>query len=423
MNELHSREALAGYDRAIMDGAVVTVVGAGMLGNNVVQTLALSGVGEIRVIDFDAVEPSNVTRSPLFRRELLAAGKPRFKARELALAALQISRASTPRVRWATARVEELGLGALLGSGVVVAAVDNVPARVRLMDWTRMLGIPLVESGVEGHRGHVSVFANRNADDPCWRCAYPGADAGGYSCARHAREVVAEGRIPATQALGALFGAGLLAEHAILALHGQFPLDRSFLELDLRAGRVNTLRVRRDPECPGAHALLGAPRRLSTSAREPLDAVLTEVASDIPEPVVRLPDPYVLEVPCERCGNGVRVGRPDWAIERPTCKACPPNPVFGRGIASRASVAPGDPEAKRACRVFGLPPAAFFVVESRATGELHACQLAGGVDDLFTTRERAEFAVPPRVRAVVAERESEKQDELDSHGEHEGGSQ
>lgn len=422
MNELHSREALAGYDRSVMESAVVTVVGAGMLGNNVVQTLALSGVGEIRVIDFDVIEPSNVTRSPLFRRELLATGKSRFKARELALAALQISHADAPRVRWATAKLEELGLGALVGSHVVIAAVDNIPARVRLADWTRLLGIPFVESGVEGHRGHLSVFANRTADDPCWRCAYPAADAGGYSCAQYARDVVAQGRIPATQALGATFGAGLLAEHAILALHGEFPLERSFLEIDLRSARTNTLRVRRDPDCPGVHGILSRPRTLSVSARDPLEAIFTEVSRDIAEPIIRLPDLYLLEVPCERCGSGVRLGKPAWAVERVACKECPSTPVFGRGIVSRAAVAPRDPEAKRSCRAFGLPPAAIFVVENAATGELVPCQLAGAIDDLFTTRTRAASAPMVGDQGGSTESKSAKRDDTDAHEIPEGGS-
>src|SRR5438270_2101722 len=47
--------------------AKVLVVGAGALGNEVVKNLALVGVGTTYVIDRDAIETSNLSRSVLFR--------------------------------------------------------------------------------------------------------------------------------------------------------------------------------------------------------------------------------------------------------------------------------------------------------------------------------------------------------------------
>src|SRR5215472_7394542 len=49
--------------------ARVLVVGAGALGNEVIKNLALVGAGTVYVIDFDTVEPSNLSRSVLFRAE------------------------------------------------------------------------------------------------------------------------------------------------------------------------------------------------------------------------------------------------------------------------------------------------------------------------------------------------------------------
>ena len=170
---LHSRETLAGYDRARLEGAVVVVVGAGAAGNNVVLTLALAGVGELRIIDPDTVEPSNLTRAPLFRRERMAGNRRRHKARELALGALGHSYASAPVARYAAARVESLGLGVFEGAHVVVSAVDSLTVRAYLADATRLLGIPLVETGFAGPSGHVSAFANRAGEEPCWRCLHP----------------------------------------------------------------------------------------------------------------------------------------------------------------------------------------------------------------------------------------------------------
>ncbi len=85
---LFDRERLAGYDPQLLNQAYVAVVGLGAAGCNIVQTLALSGVGNLGLVDFDVVEASNLTRSPLFDRRRLQGQRPRFKAREAALGAL-----------------------------------------------------------------------------------------------------------------------------------------------------------------------------------------------------------------------------------------------------------------------------------------------------------------------------------------------
>ena len=59
--------------------ARVLVVGAGALGNEVVKNLALLGVGTILIIDRDVVEPSNLSRSVLFR--LADGGRPKAPGR------------------------------------------------------------------------------------------------------------------------------------------------------------------------------------------------------------------------------------------------------------------------------------------------------------------------------------------------------
>ena len=57
------------FSRPKVEQATVMVVGCGALGNEVLKNLALFGVGHIVVVDFDQVEPHNLTRSVLFRME------------------------------------------------------------------------------------------------------------------------------------------------------------------------------------------------------------------------------------------------------------------------------------------------------------------------------------------------------------------
>ena len=59
---------LSWFRQEQLERANVMVVGCGALGNEVLKNLTLFGVGHLTVVDFDTVEPSNLTRSVLFRR-------------------------------------------------------------------------------------------------------------------------------------------------------------------------------------------------------------------------------------------------------------------------------------------------------------------------------------------------------------------
>lgn len=386
---IFSRETLAGYDRDVLDHAVVVLVGCGAAGNNIAQNLALAGVGEMRFIDMDTVEASNLTRSPLFRRERLAGKRTRFKAREIALGALATSYARDPVVRYATTRVEALGFGALAGVGVVISAVDSFAVRAYLADATRLLGVPMIEIGFSAPRGQVSVFSNREANEPCWRCLHPHVEHGGISCTLYAAQIVAEGRVPATQTVAATFGA-MASEAAIQALHGRFPLGGKLFQMDTREGRSQLVGLTTDPACPGVHRRLAAITTIEVCADDQLARVFAVVGDAIANAVIELPVPFLVEAPCVKCGSTVRIGKPAWAVvEPPTCRACPTVPQIGNsGAVVATTVAPRDPIAQRTCRTIGLPPAAIFEFADGASGATHAFQLAGSVDDLFITKRR-----------------------------------
>lgn len=388
--DIFSREALAGYEPDVLARASATIVGCGAAGNNVAINLALAGVAEMRFVDHDVVEPSNLTRSPLFDRRRIQGRKKRHKAREIALGALASSYASDPTVRHAVARIEELGPGALAGSGVVISAVDSLSARALLSDYARLMAVPLVEIGFSGHRGHVSVFPNRAAEEACWRCMHPDVSEGrGVSCALYARRVVEEGRTPATQPSASLFSS-LAAELAIQALHGRFPIENAAVHFDLHTGRSSVVGVTPDERCPGAHRVAGDARDLAVSAAEPLDALFALAANLVPDPVICLPAAFVVEAPCARCGAAVPVGRPAWALrEPPECRACPAIPQIGdAGALTLATVSPSDGLGRRRLRDLGLQPGAVFEIASASTAETRLARMAGTVDDHFTTRTR-----------------------------------
>lgn len=50
--------------------ARIMVVGCGALGNEVLKNLALLGAGHLTLVDFDRVEPRNLSRSILFTEQI-----------------------------------------------------------------------------------------------------------------------------------------------------------------------------------------------------------------------------------------------------------------------------------------------------------------------------------------------------------------
>lgn len=145
---------LLGYgERAVRRAADahVAVVGAGGLGCPALLSLAASGVGRITIIDDDVVEPSNLARQTLYRREDI--GRAKVEAATDALAGMG-ARIATHRIRLTDHNARAL----LAGADVVLDTTDQWPTRFAIADAARHLGIPLVWGSVLGWDGLLTVF-------------------------------------------------------------------------------------------------------------------------------------------------------------------------------------------------------------------------------------------------------------------------
>lgn len=386
INDTLSRERLAGYDPALLQNAKIAIVGAGALGNNAVQTLTLSGCGELRVVDFDVIEPSNATRSPCLPKAAALGNKRRSKAKVLAEWILANSYATAPVVRYAPKRLEALGMGAFKGCNVIVSAVDSFRARARLADVARLLRIPLVEGGFNGSRGQVSVYTNDSPNAPCYRCLNPHSD-DGVSCSLYARSVLTEGQTPATQSIAALTAA-YVAEATIRLIHPTgSPLANRMLSFDVGSGRGALMSLTRDPECLGVHRIVASVHSTRISPRDPA-CRLFDAAGDIGDVEIALPFEYLVAAPCTKCGARVHVGKPEWEVtEAPHCTTCAPDeehPVGSVITASRVRAA--DDLARRPLKKLGFAPVDLVEFVDRSTGESHWLELDGSIDDLFVAK-------------------------------------
>jgi adenylyltransferase/sulfurtransferase len=209
--------------------ASVLVAGAGGLGSPVSLYLAAAGVGELRIVDSDVVELSNLNRQILHGEGRL--GKPKVESARQTLNALN------PGVRVAPFNepLDEGNIERIAGEAdMVVDCLDNYETRYLLNSFCMRRGIPLVHGAIWGLVGQVTFL--QPPETPCLRCIVPepppraifpvlGATAGVTGC------------LQALEALKFLAGVGSNLKGTLLYWDGE---EMAF----------NTFQVKRNPSCP-----------------------------------------------------------------------------------------------------------------------------------------------------------------------------
>lgn len=403
VDEIFSRERLAGYEPELLGRGAALVVGAGALGQNVALNLALAGVGEIRIVDRDEFEPHNRTRSPLFPSPEEQERYGLNKARAVALKLIPLMTAPRPQVRYAHAWIQALGDGAFKGVSVILACVDRPSARAYLSDKARLHGIPMVEGGFDAAEISLSCFPAVHGDAartaPCWRCSHPETEEERlFSCVAYAKRADAMGFIPAIQNAAATL-AGLQAEAAILSLQEQTasPLEFRAADLNIRTGKSRVFNLSADPLCVH-HSLDTSPIKLETAAGDTAGRLLQELGDLLRGvPRVELKPFLVWAVPCTQCARMTEVRRRKWEwAMNPRCMDCGgPFPPAAENVPSMLfNYYYIDPESegeilRATCAEIGFPPLA--LVEAAAAGNPpQFFELAGSPEQLYESGENDE---------------------------------
>jgi adenylyltransferase/sulfurtransferase len=155
----------AGQDR--IRQSRVTLCGVGALGTVLANTLVRAGVGHLRVIDRDFVEPSNLQRQVLFDEADVLGNLPKAEAAAAKLRAINRDVAVEPVVADIDrTNVEELCRDADL----ILDGTDNFEVRYLINDVAVKLGTPWVYGGAVGVEGMTMTI--RPGHTPCLRCVF-----------------------------------------------------------------------------------------------------------------------------------------------------------------------------------------------------------------------------------------------------------
>jgi len=146
--------------------AKVAVVGLGGLGTVASLYLTLAGVGYLRLIDQDTVEPHNLHRQVLYTPEDLRYPKAEVSAKKIMGVNPFVKVEAVPENLNAD-NAENL----LRGVDCVVDGLDNMHTRYIVNRTCIKLKIPYVFGAAIGIEGNLSVFAP--PETPCLECVLP----------------------------------------------------------------------------------------------------------------------------------------------------------------------------------------------------------------------------------------------------------
>ncbi len=213
----------------------VLVLGCGALGSVMAEILVLAGLGLVRIVDRDVVEPSNLQRQALFDEEDARLCMPKAEAAQRRLRLYN----SHVRIEGIVADMNPGNVARFLdGISLVLDGTDNVETRYVLNDACLRSGIPWVYGGSVGTAGiAMTVMPGLG---PCLRCIFP--------------DPPAPGSLPTCDTVGVLgtaphLVASLQATEAIKLALGDHSGAGRLISFDVWTATFTAIDVKRQESC------------------------------------------------------------------------------------------------------------------------------------------------------------------------------
>ena len=215
--------------------AKVLMVGAGGLGSPSAYYLAAAGVGTLGIIDNDVVDISNLQRQILHANDRVGMAKV-----ESAKKTLEGLNPDVKVIPYQAKLTSENIMEIIKDYDLVIDGCDNFPTRYLVNDACVLTGKPNVHGSIFQFEGQATVFYPGKG--PCYRCLYPEPPPAEMapSCAEAGVLGVLPGLIGVIEALEAV---------KLILGKGESLVGR-LLHFNTLTMEINTLKLRRDPNCP-----------------------------------------------------------------------------------------------------------------------------------------------------------------------------
>jgi len=372
--------------------ARVMVVGAGAIGNETLKNLALVGIGNIFIADFDEVSPSNLSRTLLFRKNDVGRRKAEVAAERTAELAL-----SDIRIDWFHGDIAlELGAGIFREFDIVLGCLDNVETRLKVNRYCWLAGTPWIDAGISSLAGHVSVYVP--GESACYECGASReqliASRVRYSCDDFKRSLAKKHLAPTVQISSAIASAIQVQEAVKLLCGHPVPTGKKILFDGTRTTfDVVGLPQRSGCDVHATYTPIPVDLGHEASVRELLDAATEMMSASSALDLTNEQFSFVKSIDCRKCGCEIVLNRASFRIfdYEALCQNCrgSDSQPGDHDVAVRkrflASVSYGDHDyIDLALRDLGVP-AGHVVAVADSSGEHFYIQLSADISRLLPT--------------------------------------
>ena len=245
-SDRYSRLRLIGWwDQEKIAAAKILVVGAGALGNEVLKNLALLGLGNVYLIDFDEIQDSNLSRSVLFRAH--HNGQPK------ATVAAEMANEMNPDCKIMPMFgnvLTDIGLGLVRDVDLVICCVDNREARLWINRMCWKANTPWIDGGIQEINGVAKVFMP--PDGSCYECVMTENDyrliSLRYSCPLLKQEDIQQGKVPTAPTIASIIG-GIQVQEALKLIHSLPAAEGTALVFNGAANRFYQTKYPKREDC------------------------------------------------------------------------------------------------------------------------------------------------------------------------------
>jgi molybdopterin-synthase adenylyltransferase len=150
------KEIINQKEQLMLKNSKITVIGCGGIGGAAVEMLSRMGVGNLKIVDKDSFDLSNINRQLMSSMESI--GRPKVQVTAEILSSIN----PLLKIEALNQELNQDNVKKILkGSDLVVDALDNLISRILTSRCAFKLGIPFIHGAIHGTMGQVTTFTNK----------------------------------------------------------------------------------------------------------------------------------------------------------------------------------------------------------------------------------------------------------------------
>ncbi len=209
------------------------IFGLGGLGSPASLYLAAAGIGHLTLVDFDAVDDSNLQRQIVHREVNIGQAKVESAKQNLEALNRHI------QIDTLAEKLSEQQIANLIAEAdIVLDCTDNFVSRFALNRACYQHKKPLVSGAAIRWEGQLSTYDFRKADSPCYQCLYPQDSGQELTCSQNGVLSPVVGMVGSMQAI-----------EAVKALLNLPTLTGKLMIIDAYSMMIRTLNLKKDENC------------------------------------------------------------------------------------------------------------------------------------------------------------------------------